>query len=271
MTLTLSLAYMTVLAHQRNRESQAEALRAQAAVLNALSAGPAEPAISLPPTRAERAALARANLVGSAKDRWNAEIESAVRWAQTKDWGEVREGVEVASGRLWRAAFGGEAEQAARTAEAGVAKTATATATAAAAGQRKADEAVGSVGAAARSALEETRPHVARAPAAAEDRAAEAKATAGGLVQRGIERGKEMVGRAKAAAGLAEEKDGAAAAAAAAAASATNAELPGLSPVEKALQQRYERSNPMSKSVEEVLDERYKPIGQRDNTVLRGL
>jgi len=41
--------------------------------------------------------------------------------------------------------------------------------------------------------------------------------------------------------------------------------------VEKALHQRYEKSDVMGKSVEEALSERYKPIGQRDNTTLKSL
>jgi len=38
--------------------------------------------------------------VDTAKDRWNEEVESAVRWVQRTDWNEVREGMEGAVSRL---------------------------------------------------------------------------------------------------------------------------------------------------------------------------
>ena len=77
-----------------------------------------------------------------------------------------------------------------------------------------------------------------------------------------VAKGKEMVGRAKAAVYLAEEK----------AEAKLDAKLLHLSEVEKALRQRYERDESvMKKSVQEVLAERYKPIGERDNTRLRGI
>lgn len=68
----------------------------------------------------------------------------------------------------------------------------------------------------------------------------------------GIEKGKEVFGKAQAAVGLGEEKS-------------------GVSAVEKALHERYEKSGEIEKSVEQVLEERYKPVDQRDNTVLRGV
>jgi len=42
-------------------------------------------------------------------------------------------------------------------------------------------------------------------------------------------------------------------------------------PVEKTLQQRYEKPSGLEKSVAQALEERYKPIDSRDNTVLRGV
>ncbi|KAI5857335.1 hypothetical protein GGS23DRAFT_388038 [Durotheca rogersii] len=100
--ITLSVAYLTVWSHQQNRVRQAAVLRQQTYALSAL-VDPLPPA--LPPTRAELAAAERAHFVERAKDRWNAELEGAVRWAQEKDWDEVREDVEAAAARLWARAF----------------------------------------------------------------------------------------------------------------------------------------------------------------------
>lgn len=97
MTLTLGLAYLTVLAHERNRKAQAESLRSQSRVLNSLL----DPTPLPPPqTRAELAREERSNLVETAKDRWNDEVENAVRWVQRTDWNDVREGMEGAVARL---------------------------------------------------------------------------------------------------------------------------------------------------------------------------
>lgn len=75
-----------------------------------------------------------------------------------------------------------------------------------------------------------------------------------GAISSGIEKGKEMIGLATA---KVEEK-------------AKSASL-GMSAQEKALRQRYEKSPELTKSVEEVLAERYTPIDKRDNSVLRGV
>jgi len=51
-----------------------------------------------------------------------------------------------------------------------------------------------------------------------------------------------------------------------------DAKLLHLSEIEKVLNQRYEKNDDiMKKSIKEVLAERYKPIGERDNTRLRGI
>ena len=97
MTLTLGMAYLTVLAHERNRRAQAQALRSQSRVLNSLF----EPeALPPPQSRAELAREERSTLVETAKDRWNEEIENAVRLIQKTDWNDVREGIEGAVSRL---------------------------------------------------------------------------------------------------------------------------------------------------------------------------
>jgi altered-inheritance-of-mitochondria protein 5 len=66
-------------------------------VLNSLL----EPA-SLPPpqSRAELAREERSTLVETAKDKWNEEMENAVRWVHRTDWSEVREGMEGAVSRF---------------------------------------------------------------------------------------------------------------------------------------------------------------------------
>ena len=217
-------------------------------MLNSLSAAPGAPVPAPPPTRAELAALQRANLVESAKDRWNAEVEGAVRWVQTTDWDAVREGVEEGAGKLWDKVVGGSVEDTAGTV----------TRAAAQETRAKADEARSGIASAATRAVEQTRATTAKAVAAVEDKAVAAKTA----VHRGIEKGKEAVGKAKAVVELAEER----------LESRAEAHLSPLSEVEKALRQRYEsRDEVMKKSVKEVLDERYTPIAQRDNTVLRGL
>lgn len=130
MTLVLGAAYLTLQSHQRNRLRQAETLRTQTYTLQSLSYVPA----SAPPpkTVAEELALLehqqellarararRAARLGSgggddaasflerAKERWNAEIEGAVRWAAAKDWTAAREDAEGAVARLWSRATGG--------------------------------------------------------------------------------------------------------------------------------------------------------------------
>lgn len=118
-------------------------------------------------------------------------------------------------------------------------------------------EAAGGIRRGTRTAIEETRSRSAGVADAVQVRAGEAKAA----VTRGIEKGKEIVGKAKATIGLAEER----------LESKADSKLFGVSEVERALNQRYEKSDAMSKSVEEILKERYTPIGQRDNAKLRGI
>lgn len=88
---------MTVLTHERNRRLQGQELRAQAFVLERLlNPEPLPP----PQSRDELAREERTTLVEAAKDRWNAEVENAVRWVQRTDFNDVREGVEGAVARL---------------------------------------------------------------------------------------------------------------------------------------------------------------------------
>lgn len=96
-TLTLGVAYLTVITHERNRNSQALYLRSQSHLLTSIH--DTEPQ-NLPPSRAELSRASRETFVETAKDRWNEEIENAVHRVQTTDWSSVREGVEGTIARL---------------------------------------------------------------------------------------------------------------------------------------------------------------------------
>ncbi|KAI0479631.1 hypothetical protein F4859DRAFT_476717 [Xylaria cf. heliscus] len=249
-TVTLGVAYLTLLAHQRNREHQAAILRQQTYLLSTI-VDPLPPV--LPPTRAELAAIERANFTEAAKDRWNAEIENAVRWAQSKDWVEVREGVETAVGRLWARVIGEAYEGAEKGEEKG---------TAVARGLlRKSSEDAGeksdSVTAAAKSAYANAKAKSAGLASKTEERAEEAKGTVLGAIGKGISKGKEVFGKAKSAVLSVDEKAEKAA--------------PTTSPVEKALQQRYEKPSESSQTVEDILAARYAPVDQQNNKLKKAL
>ncbi|KAF7549827.1 hypothetical protein G7046_g8218 [Stylonectria norvegica] len=205
-TLTLSVAYLSVLAHQRNREQQGQILRHQALVLQGL----VDPFPPLPPpSRSEVAAAQRANTVEVAKDRWNHEVENAVRWVQHTDWVQVRERLEDSASRLWG---GSSAEASAEQAKRKIAPLL--------------NEATAS--------LDETSTSVAAAARGAFDKV---KAEGKGIIAATREKAKEAVGKAV---GIAEE-----------------ATLPTLSPVERALQQRYERPEAkVNPTVADALKER---------------
>ncbi|KAI1182554.1 hypothetical protein F5B17DRAFT_183377 [Nemania serpens] len=236
-TLTLGVAYLTLLAHQRNRDQQAAILRQQTYLLSSII-DPLPPA--LPPTRADLAAAERASFTEAAKDRWNAEIEHAVRWAQARDWSAVREDVEAAAGRLWARVLGEAQEDAAKI-------------------KKNVREDNSGVAAAAKSAYADAKATGSEVASQAEkkaDEAGEAKNTILGAIGKGIEKGKGFLSGAKSdvVAAVTEAK-----------AEST------LSPVEKALQQRYKKSSGLEQTAEEVLAARYTPIDQKDNTNLKAL
>jgi len=297
-TLTLGVAYLTVLAHERNRQAQAQALRSQARVLNGLL----EPTPLPPPqSRAELAREERSTVVETAKDRWNAEIENAVRWVQRTDWNEVREGMEGAVSRLLGTGLeksregiedaekkaGPKVQEALDRSKAaareGADQAAAGIDRAAAAAVSGAEKAVASTKDQLRQAGAKTAEYGDAAKANSDRVMADAKSGAqdaaqnvrhpGGTVDaargavrdavsKGIEKGKEVLGHAQAAVGLATDK---------LESKAQSATLSHSSAVEKALHERYEKPDGLNKSAEEVLEERYKPIDARDNTVLRGV
>ena len=100
-TLTLGLAYLTVLTHQRNRQSQSTSLRTQSRVLQSLTSPP--PPLPEPTSpQAYRYASEHTSSLDNAKELWNSEIEAAVRWIQRTDFNELRENLEGSVSRLWR-------------------------------------------------------------------------------------------------------------------------------------------------------------------------
>ncbi|CAK7206075.1 hypothetical protein SEUCBS139899_008858 [Sporothrix eucalyptigena] len=237
-TLTLSVAYLTVLAHQRHRQRQCDVLRANTSVLRALAlsdpitaarlasphaaAAAAETSADLSaaaaaqefyyPSKPEPPRQPRTSFVEGLKTRWNMEIEGAVRKVQTTDWVEVRENAEGRLAHLWYQAFGGE--------DPAVAAAARASAAAAAVQER-----------------------VASATETVQAKASEAAAAAKNVANRAVDKSREV---------LAVEADKA---------KATAAKASGkLSDVELALQQRYAGADDgrMKRSVGELLDERYK-------------
>ncbi|KAF9882369.1 hypothetical protein CkaCkLH20_00405 [Colletotrichum karsti] len=242
-------------------------MRSQSHVLDTLL----EPQVRIPPplTRSEQAVKDRENLLETAKDRWNREVENAVRWAQRTDWGEVREGLESSAARLWGGAID-------KTAEAGDKAAPIAKEVVEGAKQKGAilaKEEGESLRSEAKSAWERAREktlaadEAARAKAAevrkaADAKAAEVKAVVGDIVEKGKQQGEAIVVKAQQAVGVVEDK---------VSVKQDGKVLPAGSPVQKALHQRYEKPSGLTKTVKEVLAERYQKVDERDNTQLRGL
>jgi MICOS complex subunit MIC12 len=206
------------------------------------------------------------------KDRWNEEVEGAVRWIQGTDWDGVRADVEGGLSRALGSLMGrNDAGQVVedvkgRVADAGRAAVYRTQEVAAQTRDSVVDGSMKAVDRASRAAVEAKNSVVGTAGEArniAAQKSGEAKAETKGFLARGMEKGKQMVGLAQEAAGRAGEQVG----------KAADGALPGMqSDVEKALRQRYERRDgDLSRSVSEVLQERYRPMDKRDNTVLRGI
>ena len=91
-TLTAASVYISLTLHQQSRIRQASILRQQTLLLTSL----VDPTVlslhddhALPRYRLEQGSWAE-----RWKDRWNGEVEGAVRWVQGVRWRYVREGVE---------------------------------------------------------------------------------------------------------------------------------------------------------------------------------
>ncbi|KAK6584154.1 hypothetical protein PZA11_003884 [Diplocarpon coronariae] len=303
-TLTLGIAYLTVLTHGRNRRLQSQELRSQAFLLERLL----NPEPLLPPqSRAELAREERTTLLEAAKDRWNAEVENVVRWVQRTDFNNVREGLEGATARLLagglqksregieevetqagpkvqeavnrsNAAARKGADQAAARIDRAAAKTVEgaglindefgkSASEIAAATKGKWSQAEEKAGEARDAAFAKTNKVAASARAGTQD-AAES-VSRGGIIDaaRGAVRDAVNKGIAKG-----NEAIGKAQAAVRMAESkGQSASLSHSSVVEKALHQRYEQPASYNKSVEEALAERYTPLDLKDKTQLRGL
>jgi MICOS complex subunit MIC12 len=275
-TLTLSLAYFTVLAHQRNREHQSRILRAQTTLISGLT-DPLPPAYR--PTRAELAAAERANLIESAKDRWNAEVQGAAHWVQEQDWDEVREGVETAVGRLIAKASGKAYPSIEK-----VEQRASAVATDAKAEiQKRTQEArsitgekAGEVTATARSAYADAKAVVKKRAEEVKDAYADVKARTSEAVGKAEEKTEETRGSLFATIGWGLEKGKQAVGLASTKSQEAGEKLEAKtdqssSPVDHALRQRYEKPDGLTKSAQQVLAERYLPADQKDKTDLKGV
>ncbi|ESZ92669.1 hypothetical protein SBOR_6930 [Sclerotinia borealis F-4128] len=273
-TLTLSLAYLTVLAHQRNRSTQSLHLHHQSHVLSSLLE---KQPIPPPKSRSELAREERSTILEAAKDRWNAEVENGVRWVQRTDWEEVRwgikgvvsralglglekgrEGIErgeqVAGETLrdFREEAREEGKRVATGAVAGAERTVAGTKNAVDVSQQKLKDAEARI---------PSYPDIERNAGGTVDAA---RGSIRYAVSRGISAGKDIAQKAGAAVGIAEQKIEEKIALV----SGKSAD----SDLERALRERFEgRSSQLDKSVEQALEERYTPINQNDNGTLRGI
>lgn len=218
------------------------------------------------------AAEQRAAKVEILKDKWNDEVGRAVRWVQTTDWDEVRHGAQSQAGALWARVSGQTPAQSAEAVKGAAEDGARSIEQSARGAFQKAKADARSVEEAAQhKALEarlETKRTAEKAAGKVAGAAKEGAHEAGGLLSSLLGRGKEkavvLAGKAKEAVGLA----GSAVTAAADGVVLTT----GSTAVEKALHQRYQRTVIRdTRTVAEVLRERYTPIDNRDNTNLRGL
>lgn len=94
-TLTTTLLYLSISLHTRTRVHQAALLHQQSLLLTNI----VEPLPPLPPPTAR---VVRVGVWETAKDRWNAQLESEVRRLQALDWRGVRERLEEGVSSVWR-------------------------------------------------------------------------------------------------------------------------------------------------------------------------
>lgn len=274
--MTLSVAYLSVLAHRRNREQQGHSLRAQALEIQSLI----DPIpLPLPPTRSEIAAAERAASVEVLKDHWNEEVGKAVRWVQHTDWDGVRGGVEANLNNLWAKATGQSPAENLKAAEEAVAPVAQQAKT-------KTQQQVGSIREATRGAFDtakstgrsveeaaqskalearlKTKQEASKIGQEIKDTASEAKGGFFSFLSKGKEKAAELVEIAKSTVGIAERETGKAI--------DGLTFTVGMSPVQKALHQRFAKADGSdTRTAAEVLRQRYVAIDAQDNSSLRGL
>lgn len=95
-TLTYSILYFTLYVHKANRNAQ-HTLLSQSHILLNSAVEPLPPLPELPAYEVRRTSLTE-----ELKDRWNGEIEHAVRRLQTTDWDEVRQRWEKRIGNVFQ-------------------------------------------------------------------------------------------------------------------------------------------------------------------------
>ncbi|EKD14424.1 uncharacterized protein L3040_005743 [Drepanopeziza brunnea f. sp. 'multigermtubi'] len=308
-TLTLGIAYLTVIAHERNRRLQGQELRSQAFVLERLlNPEPLPP----PQSRDELAREERTTIVEAAKDRWNAEVENAVRWVQRTDFNDVREGMEGAVARL----LGGGLQKSREGIEEGERQAGPrfqeAFDESKAVARKGADQAAVGIDRAATKTIQATErvgtgieKGASKIAAATKEKWAQAGEKAGGIRDAAAAKADRVAANARTGAqdaadaikhsggtfdaargavgdavtrGIEKGKEAIGKAQAAVGLAAEKMESKGQSAmlshssaVEKALNQRYEQPRFHDKTVEETLAERYIPMDQQDPTQLRGL
>lgn len=96
--MTTTLLYLSLSLHTRNRVRQASLLNQQSLILTNI----VEP---IPPILEPAERTVRIGLLETAKDRWNAQLESEVKRLQNVDWPGVRDQMEEGVSRVWRRAF----------------------------------------------------------------------------------------------------------------------------------------------------------------------
>ncbi|EGS18591.1 uncharacterized protein CTHT_0051960 [Thermochaetoides thermophila DSM 1495] len=317
-TITLAATYLALHTHSQNRLAQATILRSQAATLDSLVPPTDEfelrrrhnASVILPDgTYLPRRSLLYSSpddatavleslrprgptqgpiskLVESAKERWNAELQGALRWAMETDWQGVREHLEENVARImgWEVPKTvveevvvvrrpqqppqrvQEVEWEERNHEPGLTVQAAALASAKTrAALHDARERAGqAVKEAERAVVEEAREvrdkmvrEIRRDVKVVQEELRHAKEKASGLIHEARE-------RVQIAEDKAEEK----------LEHKVVEKVLEMTDVQRALAERFDsrlREERMNRSVEEVLRERYAPIGQRDNGRLRGL
>ncbi|RCI09315.1 hypothetical protein L249_1434 [Ophiocordyceps polyrhachis-furcata BCC 54312] len=263
--LTLSLAYISIAEQQRRRETQSRILRAQTWTLqNIIDSDEGARQRQQLQLQSKPAASSMEQL---AKDRWNLEIERAVRWVQTTDWAAVEQGLENRVAALW-------GEYGSETLAEGEAKARDALDRAKAQATAKMEDGARRAEEEARRVAVKLQDEARRAAAKAQDEAKHAVAKASDEARR-LAAGTEDEAKGVWSSALKRVRTALGWSGAEALASAATAEeriATSNSAVEKALRQRFERRDEgMERAVEEVLRERYRPLEERDNTVLRGL